>query len=126
MTTEEKRINTDDSATHVANELEQIKLTDPSSAEQHKSTIEQKEALKDAMKVQYFLVKHNLPYASLYDPTMKLCMDLGATNLQYLAQSNKATYRSPATAKEFLECQAEVVEKRIKNGIRSSDPGLMG
>lgn len=120
MTTEEKRINTDDSATHVANELEQIKLTDPSSAEQHKSTIEQKEALKDAMKVQYFLVKHNLPYASLYDPTMKLCMDLGATNLQYLAQSNKATYRSPATAKEFLECQAEVVEKRIKNGIRSS------
>lgn len=122
MATEEKSINPDDPDTHLANKLEKSKLTDQSSAEQHNSTIEQKEvdALKDAMKVQYFLIKKNLPYASLYNPVMMLCMDLGATNLQYLAQTKKATYRSPATAKEFLECQAEVVEKRIKNGIRNS------
>jgi hypothetical protein len=51
---------------------------------------------------------------------MKLCTDLGATNLQFLPQKKNATYRSAATAAEFLECQAEVVEKKIQQEVQKS------
>lgn len=84
------------------------------------------DALKDAQKVLYFLIEHNLPYLSLYEPLMKLCIDLGATNLQCLPQTKNATYKSAATAAEFLECQAEVVEKKVNKEIqRSWSYGLM-
>lgn len=84
------------------------------------------EALKDAQKVLYFLIEHNLPYLSLYEPLIKLCIDLGATNLQCLSQTKNATYRSAATATEFLECQAELVEKKVNKEIqRSGSYGLM-
>lgn len=55
---------------------------------------------------------------------MKLCIDLRATtsNLQCLPQTKNATYRSAATAAEFLDCQAEVVKKEIQ---RKGSYGLM-
>lgn len=67
-----------------------------------------------------------MPYPSLYEPLMKLCIDLEATNIQCLPQTKNATYRSAATATEFLECQAEVVEKKVNKEIqRSGSYGLM-
>lgn len=67
-----------------------------------------------------------MPYLSLYEPLMKLCIDLEATNLQCLPQTKNATYRSAATATEFLECQAEVVEKKVNKEIqRIGSYGLM-
>lgn len=55
---------------------------------------------------------------------MKLYIDLGATNLQCLSQTKNATYRNAAT--EFLDCQAEVVEKKVNKEIqRSRSYGLM-
>ncbi|XP_062585165.1 zinc finger protein 862-like [Saccostrea cucullata] len=84
------------------------------------------QALKDAQKVLYFLIQHNLPYLTLYEPLMDLCIALGATNLQHLPNTKNATYRSAATATEFLDCQAEVVETRVSESIKTSESyGLM-
>lgn len=47
------------------------------------------DALKDAQRVLYFLIEHNLPYLSPYEPLMNLCIDLGATNLQFFAPDQK-------------------------------------
>ena len=84
------------------------------------------EALKDAQKVLYFLIKHHLPYKTLYEPLMDLCIELGATNLQNLPKAKNATYKSAATATEFLECQAEVVETTVHDALkRSQSYGVM-
>lgn len=78
------------------------------------------EVLKDAQKVQYFLIRLQLPYKTLYEPLMGLCIELGATNLQNFPKPKNATYKSTATATEFLNCQAEEVEATVHDALKHS------
>ena len=79
------------------------------------------DALIDAHKVLYFLVEHNLPIYTLYEPLIDLCIRLGATNLPFLSQSDNANYRSNRIVEEFLNCQAEVVQKEVEEKVKEGE-----
>ena len=84
------------------------------------------DALIDAQKVMFFLIQHNLPVFTLYEPLIDLCIRLGATNLPFLSKSENANYRSNRTAEEFVTCQAEVVQKEVEEKVNDGEVyGLM-
>lgn len=77
-------------------------------------------ALEDAQKVLYFLISHSLPHTTLFKPLVELCVELGAKNLPYLNKGQNASYTGHSIVNEFLSCQAEVVENRVKHEINTS------
>ncbi|XP_071138617.1 zinc finger protein 862-like [Mytilus edulis] len=77
-------------------------------------------ALEDAQKVLYFLISHSLPHTTLFKPLVELCVELGAKNLPYLNKGQNASYTGHSIVNEFLSCQAEVVENKVKNEINTS------
>ena len=80
------------------------------------------DALKDAQTVLFFLIKHNLPHHTLFEPLVNLCISLGASNLPFLFKGKNATYTSSASVNEFLQCQNEVVSTEIEKEISDSGP----
>ena len=84
------------------------------------------DALIDAQKVMFFLIQHNLPVFTLYEPLIDLYIRLGATNLSFLSKSENANYRSNRTAEEFVTCQAQVVQKEVEEKVNDGEVyGLM-
>lgn len=63
----------------------------------------------------------HLQHTPLFLPLIDLCIELGATTLQFLQKGKNETYTSLTTVTEFLECQTDVVENKIQTAVKNSD-----
>jgi hypothetical protein len=79
-------------------------------------------ALKDAQRVLYFLINNNLPYLLLYGSLMKLCFDLGATNLQFLPQKKKMQYTEVQQLQQsFLNAKQKLLRGKSSKRYRRAN-----
>lgn len=78
-------------------------------------------AIESAMKCMNFLIKHNLPHHSLFEPLINFCIDeLKSPVLLPLKKAKNCNYTSHRTVDEFLEIMAKTKEDEILEEIKSS------
>ena len=76
-------------------------------------------AIKDALKVLYYIISHNLPL-DLFASMVDLCIDVGATNLPKLRLAKSATYSSWEMVQELLDLLSSEVANSVMTDVRSS------
>lgn len=82
------------------------------------STTAQK-SIRDALKVLYFLISHNLPL-DMFSSFIDLCIELGATNLGNLRLAKCASYTSWDIVQELLDILSKEVTSTVISDMQKS------
>ena len=80
---------------------------------------ESQAATEDALKVLYFILRHNLPL-DLFADLVQLLVDLGASRLRNLHAGKNATHTSAKTVRGLLSSLSEEVNTTITDSIQQS------
>lgn len=79
------------------------------------------QAVKCAMKCLDFLISHNLPHTTLFEPLLDFCIgELHSPILVPLEKAKNASYRSYQTMNELLEAMSKTKEEEILKDINGS------
>lgn len=78
-------------------------------------------AIESAFKCMKFLIDHNLPHHSLYEPFVNFCIEeLKSPILLPLKKAKNCSYTSHRTVDEFLEVMASTKEEELLQDIKNS------
>ena len=93
----------------------QTKFTEAAAAVREKN----KDAAISALKIVYFMAKHNLPNL-LMGPLAGLCANLGAEQLKLLAVDKHTTYTSNKSVQGFQQAIADCINDDLINKATSA------
>lgn len=78
-------------------------------------------AAEAALKTLQFLIDHNLPHTTLFEPLINfLIEELECNILKPLKKAKNASYTSYVSVNEFLDAMVSVKEREILNSVKSS------
>ncbi|CAG2213860.1 unnamed protein product [Mytilus edulis] len=116
--------------------LRRDKIKEHQDSDQHKDSLKQEvnhtvsdmtakisstaqKSIRDALKVLYFLISHNLPL-DMFSSFIDLCIELGATNLGNLRLAKCASYTSWDIVQELLDILSKEVTSTVISDMQKS------